>query len=127
MKAAQAFLTPDDLNGLLDGHCADRPTVVIASGCFSGIFAGGRSMPAANCTILTAARSDRTSFGCNASRQFTVFDQCVLESLDRGQSWQAVMERTRACVTRNENEANVSPPSEPQLYVGRNVQAQLVF
>jgi hypothetical protein len=127
MKAAQAFLTPDDLNGLLDGHCADRPTVVIASGCFSGIFAGGRSMPAANRTILTAARSDRTSFGCNASRHFTVFDQCVLESLDRGQSWQAVMERTRACVTRYENEANVSPPSEPQLYVGRNVQAQLVF
>ena len=127
MKAARAFLTPDDLNGLLDRHCADRPTVVIASGCFSGIFATGRSMPAANRTILTAARSDRTSFGCNASRHFTIFDQCVLDSLDRGQPWQAVMERTRGCVARSEYEANVNPPSEPQIYIGRNVDGLLAF
>ena len=127
MKAARSFLTPDDLNGLLNKHCDDRPTVVIASGCFSGIFAGGRSMPAANRTILTAARSDRTSFGCNASRHFTVFDQCVLDGLDRGQPWQAVMERTRACVTRYENEARVDPPSEPQIYIGRNVEGQVAF
>jgi len=127
MKAAQSFLTPDNLNDLLNKHCAGRPTVVIASGCFSGIFAGGSSMPAANRTILTAARNDRTSFGCNASRRLTVFDECVLDNLDRGQPWQAVMEKTRACVTRYENEASVSPPSEPQIYVGRNVEGQLAF
>jgi hypothetical protein len=127
MRAAQSFLTPDDLNGLLSRHCEGRPTVVIASGCFSGIFAGGSSMPAANRTILTAARSDRTSFGCNASRHFTVFDECMLDNLDRGQAWPAVMERTRACVMRYENQASVSPPSEPQIYIGRNVQGELVF
>jgi hypothetical protein len=127
MKAARSFLTPNDLDDLLNEHCADKPTVVIASGCFSGIFANGRSMPTANRTILTAARSDRTSFGCNASRHFTVFDECVLDEIDPGRPWQAVMDRTRACVSRYETEENFQPPSEPQLYVGRNVEGLVAF
>jgi hypothetical protein len=127
MKAARSFLTPDDLDNLLDRGCRDLPTVVIASGCYSGIFANGRPMAAANRTILTAARSDRTSFGCNAGRRLTIFDECVLDGLDRGQPWQAVMERTRACVSRHENEASVDPPSEPQISIGRNVEGLLAF
>src|SRR5215468_3916255 len=45
MTAARSFLTPDDLDELLNERCADKPTVVIASGCFSGMFARGRAMP----------------------------------------------------------------------------------
>jgi len=127
IKAAQSFLTPADLNAFLNVGCADRPTVVIASGCFSGIFANGGMMPAANRTILTAARSDRTSFGCNASRQYTVFDECVLEGIARGVPWRAVMDKTRICVARHEAEENFQPPSEPQIFVGRNVAQQLAF
>jgi Peptidase C13 family len=127
MKAARKFLRPGDLDKLLDEGCGDRPTVVIASGCFSGIFAEGRSMPAANRTILTAARSDRTSFGCNANRRLTIFDECVLDSLDRGQPWQTVIEKTRNCVARYEQDMNVAPPSEPQISIGRNVENQLAF
>lgn len=127
MRAAQSFLGPDELDRLLDRRCGDRPTVVIASGCFSGVFAGGQSMPAANRTILTAARRDRTSFGCNAERQFTIFDECVLDGLDRGRPWQEVMEKTRDCVVRHEDEANVRPPSAPQMFIGRNVEGHLAF
>ncbi len=127
MRAAKAFLGPDELDRLLDRRCGERPTVVIASGCFSGIYAGGDSMPAANRTILTAARRDRTSFGCNASRQYTIFDKCVLDSLDRGQPWEAVMERTRDCVGQHEDEANVRPPSSPQMFIGRSVEGHLAF
>jgi hypothetical protein len=127
MRAAKDFLGPDELDRLLDRRCGDRPTVVIASGCFSGIFAGGDSMPADNRTILTAARRDRTSFGCNASRQFTIFDECVLDSLDRGRPWQAVMETTRDCVVRHEDEANVRPPSSPQMFIGPSVEEHLAF
>jgi hypothetical protein len=127
MKAAQKFLTPDDLDELLNEGCGDRPTVVIASGCYSGIFAEGRSLPAANRTILTAARSDRASFGCNVSRRLTIFDECVLESVERGQPWRAVMEKTRTCVARYERDMNVAPPSEPQISIGRNVEHQLAF
>jgi hypothetical protein len=127
MRAAKDFLGPDELDRLLDRRCGDRPTVVIASGCFSGIFARGDSMPADNRTILTAARRDRASFGCNAQRRLTIFDECVLGSLDGRQPWEAVMERTRDCVVRHEDEANVRPPSAPQMFIGRSVEGHLAF
>jgi hypothetical protein len=127
MEAGKGMLGPRALDGLLDRGCADRPTVVIASGCFSGVFASGWSMPAPNRTILTAARSDRASFGCNVQRRFTVFDQCLLDSLDARQAWMAVMDRVRACVSRIERETNYSPPSDPQISVGRDVQALAAF
>jgi hypothetical protein len=127
MRAAQSFLGPDELDRLLDRRCGERPTVVIASGCFSGIFAGGQSMPAANRTILTAARRDRTSFGCNAQRRLTIFDECVLDNLVQGRPWQAVMEGARDCVVRYEDEANVRPPSVPQMFIGPSVEGHLVF
>ena len=127
LKAVDGALSPGELDRLLDRGCGERPTVVIASGCFSGIFARGWSMPAPNRTILTAAQSDRPSFGCNVDRRFTVFDQCVLETLEAGQAWQGVMERVRGCVSRNEDETNASPPSNPQISVGRGVEGLTAF
>jgi hypothetical protein len=127
MKAVDGTLNPRDLDQLLDRSCAKKPTVVIASGCFSGIFASGWSMPAPNRTILTAAQSDRTSFGCNARRRFTIFDQCVLENLEAHQPWKSVMNGVRDCVSRSEHEMNFSPPSNPQIYIGRNVQTLTAF
>ena len=127
MEAVEGTLSPRELDRLLDRGCGDKPTVVIASGCFSGIFASGWSMPAPNRTILTAAQSDRTSFGCNARRRYTVFDECVLESLEPHQPWKLVMERVRACVSRSEHEMNFTPPSNPQIYIGRNVEALTTF
>jgi Peptidase C13 family len=113
----RGFLTPGELGGLLSGACGDRPTVVIASGCYSGSFAEGRAMPAPNRAILTAARDDRPSFGCNASLRYTVFDQCVLDSLDRGMSWRDLMGQIRRCVAARERTMGVAA-SDPQLSVG---------
>jgi hypothetical protein len=127
MKRARAFLTPGGLSELLDQSCARHPTVVIASGCYSGIFAEEAPLVAPNRTILTAARRDRPSFGCNANLTYTVFDQCVLDNLERGVSWRAVMDRTRACVTGREAAMHVGAPSEPQLSVGTDETALRVF
>ena len=127
MKRARAYLTPAGLGELLDQSCAQRPTVVIASGCYSGIFADGPPLPATNRTILTAARPDRPSFGCNASLEYTVFDQCVLDSLERGVAWRVVMDRTRACVTARETAMHVGAPSQPQLSVGADETHLRVF
>ena len=127
LKAVDGALSPRQLDGLLDRGCAENPTVVIASGCFSGIFASGWSMPAANRTILTAAQSDRASFGCNVGRQFTVFDECVLDNLDAGQPWVSVMERVRGCVVRSEEATDYEPPSNPQVSVGRAVEGLTAF
>lgn len=127
IKRARAFLTPDGLSDLLDQSCAQHPTVVIASGCYSGIFADQPPLPAPNRTILTAARPDRPSFGCNASLEYTVFDQCVLASIVRGLSWRVVMDKTRACVSGREIDMHVDAPSEPQLSVGANETGLRVF
>lgn len=127
IKRDDRFLSPRDLGTLLDRACRDRPTVVIASGCYSGSFAEGRSMPARNRVILTAARDDRSSFGCNANLRFTVFDKCILDSLDRGSQWRAVMGRARNCVRENERTLHVGPPSAPQLSIGVDIRDLLVF
>ena len=122
----RAFLSPSDLGGLLNSSCGDRPTVVIASGCYSGSFAEGSAMPAANRTILTAARNDRPSFGCNAGRQYTVFDECVLGSMERGIRWADLMGRTRHCVSAHEH-AMGAAASDPQLSMGRAAGGLKVF
>jgi hypothetical protein len=127
LKVEDGTLSPRQLDGLLDRGCGERPTVVVASGCFSGIFASGWSMPAANRMILTAAQSDRPSFGCNVERRFTIFDQCVLENLEAHQPWKSVMERVRGCVSRSEEETDYTPPSNPQISVGRAVEGLTAF
>jgi len=126
MQDVQSFLTPGDLGGLLESSCARRPTVVIASGCVSG-FVAGKPLTGVNRLILAAARSDRTSFGCNANRRFTIFDECLLDGLDRGVPWGAVIVKTTDCVTRHESEAKLYPPSEPQLFLGYSVERLSTF
>jgi hypothetical protein len=126
MTRARATLNPALMSELLNTSCRDHPTVVIASGCYSGTFAGGDALPAKNRVILTAARADRPSFGCNAGRQYTVFDRCVLDSLIKGVAWAVVMNKARRCVTEEEHKLG-APPSEPQLSVGADVEDLRVF
>jgi hypothetical protein len=121
IRRARSFLGPRDLAALLDIGCGQQATVAILSGCYSGSFAEGPSMPAANRVILTAARDDRASFGCNADLKFTVFDYCMLNSLERGAPWQSMMESVRNCVEEGEQMLRVAPPSAPQLSIGAAV------
>ena len=116
---AEEFLTPVALASALSGGCANVPTVVIASGCFSGSFATG-PMPALNRIILTAARADRPSFGCQADRTYTVFDECLLAALPRARLWRSAFDITVACVRQREAQMRVQP-SEPQHFYGERV------
>ena len=127
LAASRTYLAPSALDRLLSGPCSDRPTVVIASGCFSGVYSDSRAMRAPNRVILTAARRDRSSFGCNASLRFTLFDDCILRAIDRGLSWQTVMDRARACVAQREQDADYHPASEPQLFIGPGVARLTAF
>jgi len=113
------ILSPRDLDEALRDGCATAPTVVIASGCYSGDFARG-AMARANRIILTAARSDRPSFGCGADSTYTFFDDCLLSALDRASTWQVVYQRTRSCVAEQERRLGATP-SHPQAFFGRKV------
>jgi hypothetical protein len=60
-------LTPKALDGALARGCGNAPTIVVVSGCYTGTFSVA-PMTRANRVILTASRSDRTSFGCGAGK-----------------------------------------------------------
>jgi hypothetical protein len=90
--------------------------VVIISACFSGVFVPALQSP--NRMILTAARPDRSSFGCGEADKYPYFDQCVLESLPNAKDFLALGTTVQACVAAREVKEGMKPPSEPQLYVG---------
>jgi hypothetical protein len=114
---------PDSLSQMLDNTCSDRPTVVIISACFSGVFVPVLEKP--NRMILTAARPDRTSFGCSQSLRYTYFDQCVLETLPATSDFPDLGRAVQACVAARERREHIAYPSEPQLWLGETAQASL--
>lgn len=118
-NGAGGLLPPRVLDQWLDNHCGMRPTVVIVSACFSGIFlTDGMEQP--NRIILTAARSDRPSFGCGAGETYTYYDKCLLDSWTWVYTWQELYDRTKVCVIEREAEMDANP-SEPQAYFGAEV------
>lgn len=108
---------------IIDNSCYDRPSVIVVSACFSGMFIP--ILRANNRMILTAARPDRTSFGCGEANVYTFFDQCVLESLPNSRDFPDLAHQATDCVGMREKSEGMSPPSEPQLYIGSTIGRQL--
>jgi hypothetical protein len=114
-----ASITPKLLDSILDRTCGDRPTVVLVSACFSGIFVN-KTMQKPNRIILTAAREDRTSFGCSAENEYTYWDGCLIDSLPASESWKSLYGNIQQCVKRKESHGRFTP-SLPQAYFGQQV------
>ncbi len=112
-------LSPPQLDNALELGCGAAPTIVVISSCFSGSFARP-PMTRDNRIILTAARPDRTSFGCHAGRTFTVYDQCLLAGLDRTATWNQLFLSVKTCVDAEERREDVTP-SEPQAWFGHGL------
>ncbi len=113
------FLRPAALAEALSVGCAAVPTVVIVSSCYSGAFTVP-PMRAPNRIILSAARADRPSFGCQADRTYTVFDECLLATLPRASTWRKTFDLNSGCVSQRETWLNVLP-SQPQASFGAAV------
>lgn len=116
-------LRPESLDRMLDDLCGDRPTVVVVSACFSGVFVPALQAP--HRLVLTAARKDRSSFGCGENDRYPFFDQCVIEELPRSRDFLDLGRRAKACVGALETAGGLSPPSEPQTSVGAEMQTLL--
>jgi len=114
-----AQLDPQTLGGLVNRWCGDRPTVVIVSACFSGVFVPALAGP--NRMVMTAARGDRSSFGCGGTDRYPYFDECVLTSLPGSRDLLYLADNVRACVTRREQQTGSTPPSEPQVLIGDQI------
>lgn len=118
-----AQMTPDMMAHTVRAACGARPTVVIVSACYSGIFVNALTAP--NRMVLTATSRERVSFGCGADETYPWFDGCVLEALPAATDFLALAAGARACVARKETEHGVPLPSEPQLFVGADMQLRL--
>lgn len=117
------IVPPRALAQVVDHTCDARPTVVILSACFSGVMLPALKGP--NRMVLTAARRDRTSFGCGQADRYPYFDQCVLETWNRSDSFPDLATRTRACIKVRERAEHLSPPSDPQVWIGPQALASL--
>jgi hypothetical protein len=116
LARSNTAVSPDQLAQALSRGCAAVPTVVVVSACYSGGFATGK-MAKPNRIVLTAARNDRPSFGCQVHRVYNFFDECLLGALPKSATWRAVADGSRECVHRMER-ALGERPSEPQAYFG---------
>ena len=116
MVLGDSLFTPAGLDSIVSEACGDRPTVVVVAACFSGIFVPTMASP--NRMIVTAARADRTSFGCGEADHYTFFDTCMLASLPHAHDFAGLASAVQGCVAKRELDLGVGPPSEPQLAIG---------
>ena len=112
----QELLRPQRLAAMLNDACPDRPSIVVISACFSGVFIP--PLQRGDRLILTAARPDRASFGCGESDRYPYFDDCFLASASQAHDFAALGTATQACVARKETETSAEPASEPQMWIG---------
>lgn len=117
------IFSPDAMQQIISNACGDRPTVVIVSACFSGVFVPVLSGP--DRFVFTAARPDRTSFGCGESDKYTFFDTCFLQDLPANADFPDLATAVRSCVAQREQKEKVDYPSEPQLSIGADMPAKL--
>jgi hypothetical protein len=119
------ILSPAGLSQMVDEACGDRPTVVIISACFSGVFVPPLSRP--DREVLTAARPDRTSFGCSESDRYPYFDACMVQTLPKAKDFVALGRGVQDCVAAREKATGMTPPSEPQMFVGSELRPLIPF
>lgn len=91
--------------------------VIIVSACYSGSWIKPLATP--DTIVVTAARADRSSFGCSDDRELTYFGEALLKGpLSSGASLEQGFAAAHRTVARWERKP---PHSEPQAYVGSNM------
>jgi hypothetical protein len=121
-QAGTKDLTAADFAAML-ADARIGPAVIVVSACFSGSFIDDLAAP--DRLIITAARADRTSFGCRDGAEWTefgrsFFDLALLADADP----RAAFAVAAADVRRKEEAAGLTP-SEPQIREGAAIGAIL--
>lgn len=110
-----APLTADDLAKALDAAGFKR-RIIILSACFAGSWIERLASPTT--IVIAAAAADRTSFGCDDSRDLTVFGEAMLGELaDPGVSLATAFDRAKQRIAATEA-AEAIEPSLPEARVG---------
>lgn len=115
-------ITPRALASVIEASGV-RNRAVVVSACYSGGFLPALRGPDA--LVITAARKDRTSFGCGAASHVTWFGQAwLVEGLNRHVDFIKAFEHARREVAQRE-EAEGYSASYPQMHVGERIRPVL--
>lgn len=119
----QGALRPVNLRDMFT-EAGIRNRVVIISACFSGAFLA----PLMNddTIVMSAAASDRTSFGCQPTRDWTYFGDAYFNHAVRGgANLVPAFDQAKVLITQWEHDNNMTPPSNPQRFVGSHAAQML--
>jgi len=119
MIIGNAVLSPGQMRDMVNNACGSRPAVIVMSACYSGTFVA--PLQADSRIIMTAARPDRTSFGCGEMDHYTFFDDCFLRAMPMAGDFPGLGGLVQQCVAERETQMKATPPSEPQVSVGPGV------
>lgn len=97
--------------------------VIVISACHSGSFID--KLKDETTLIMTAARSDRKSFGCSAESDFTYFSKALFDgALARGANIRQAFDIAKAQIEKRERDEKLEP-SLPQIYSTPAIEAKL--
>jgi Peptidase C13 family len=116
------YLTPTALRDFLQ-EADIKYSVIVVSSCFSGQFVKPLSSP--NHIVITAARADRTSFGCDNGRDYTYFGEAFYgHGLTKTNDIRQAFALSKTYVTGLEKPKGFTP-SLPQASFGASALKQL--
>lgn len=111
-------------------HSGIRWKVIVVSACYAGGFIA--PLKDDNTLIITAARGDRSSFGCDDQNDFTYFSEAYFkQSLPKSAGFAEAFEQARGLVQAREaadfraGGMAAQEHSEPQMFQGKAIAAQL--
>jgi len=119
------ILTPRELESDLEvAGLADGPALVLISACFSGLFLDAGGVTGPHRVVMTAARRDRSSFGCGAGVDLPEWDESLVRvwgSLSPGFGWSDLVRRVAGDIAAKETGIEGLHRSYPQASVGLRV------
>ena len=111
-----------DLPGILAEH-SFKYKVIIVNACYSGGFIQPLKNP--DTMVITAARADRSSFGCGEQSELTWFGHALLvDALNKTDDFRQAFKLASTQVATWEKRDKYEP-SDPQISVGDGIAAQL--
>jgi hypothetical protein len=113
-----------DLAGVLAMH-RFKWKVVVVNACYSGGFVPPLRGPGT--LVLTAARTDRSSFGCGSDSDITYFGKAwLVDALNRTPDFIEAFKQASGEISQWEQKDKLTP-SEPQIDIGNGIAEQLAL
>ncbi|WP_243040930.1 C13 family peptidase [Dyella sedimenti] len=114
----------DDLADILGKH-PFKWKVVVVNACYSGGFVP--PLRGAGTLVITAARADRSSFGCGSDSDVTYFGKAwLVDALNRTPDFMEAFRQASGEIAQWEAKDRLTP-SEPQMDVGSGIAGQLAL